>query len=137
MNVFGEKRGKIEPEDLSDVLPVQMGNATEDFNRYWFKRRTGKNVSRPGEHVTSSRVPFMMCTLDGMVEDCPLPIPAGEAAYFDAKHVNQFSKIDAVSQKYMPQMHHNGHVMGVRWAILSVFIGTMNYEWVPIELDRF
>lgn len=137
LRLWEEKTGQREEEDLSDVLPVQMGNATEDFNRYWFTRRTGKAITRPGESVVSKTHPFMRCTLDGMVLDCPPPIPDGEAAYLDAKHVNQYSKIDTVVQKYMPQMHHNGHVMGVKWGILSVFIGTMNYEWVPIELDPF
>lgn len=137
LGLWEEKTGQVESENLDDILPVQMGNVTEDFNRYWFTRRTGKAVTRARERVVSQSLPFMMCNLDGVVVDCPDPIPAGEAAYFDAKHVNQYSKIDTVVQKYMGQMHHNGHVLGMNWAILSVFIGTMNYEWVPIQLDPF
>lgn len=137
LGLWEEKTGQVEAENLDDVLPVQMGNATEDFNRYWFTRSTGYAVTRARERVVSQTLPFMMCNLDGVVPFCPDPIPKGEPAYFDAKHVNQYSKIDAVVQKYMGQMHHNGHVLGMNWAILSVFIGTMNYEWVPIQLDPF
>ena len=129
------KTGQAEPEDLSDALPVQMGNATEDFNRYWFTKQTGAAITRAGEHVISETHPFMRCNLDGVVMVPPPPLTS--AAYIDCKHVNQFSKIETVTQKYMPQVHHNGHVLGLSNAILSVFIGTMNYEWVPIELDPF
>lgn len=131
------KTGQAEEEDLSDVLPVQIGNVTEDFNLSWLSKKTGLPVTRRREHVISQTHPFMRCNLDGVMVDCPRPIPAGASAYVDAKHVNQYSKIDAVAQKYMPQVHHNGHVIGVEWAILSVLIGTLNYEWVAIKLDPF
>ena len=36
-DLYLEKIGEKEPDDLSDVLPVQMGIHTEDFNIDWFK----------------------------------------------------------------------------------------------------
>jgi predicted phage-related endonuclease len=38
-----EKRGEIEPEDLSGNL-VQFGGATEELNRRWFERETGHSI---------------------------------------------------------------------------------------------
>jgi hypothetical protein len=33
VRLWREKRGEVEPEDLSDVLVVQLGTVTEDLNR--------------------------------------------------------------------------------------------------------
>src|SRR5829696_9118027 len=40
IRLWKEKRGEIEPEDLSGNLLVQFGCATEDLNRRWFQRET-------------------------------------------------------------------------------------------------
>jgi predicted phage-related endonuclease len=36
LRLWREKRGEIEPEDLSDNLIVQLGSVTEDLNRRWY-----------------------------------------------------------------------------------------------------
>src|SRR4051794_24069970 len=36
LRLWREKRGEIEPEDLSSNLVVQLGTATEHFNRQWY-----------------------------------------------------------------------------------------------------
>ena len=36
--LWKEKRGEVEPEDLSGNLIVQLGDATEDLNRNWYDR---------------------------------------------------------------------------------------------------
>jgi hypothetical protein len=35
VRLWREKRGEVEPEDLSDNLMVQLGSVTEDLNRRW------------------------------------------------------------------------------------------------------
>ena len=42
VRLWREKRGEIEPEDLSDNLIVQLGRVTEDLNRRWYERNTGQ-----------------------------------------------------------------------------------------------
>ena len=44
LRLWREKRGEVEPEDLSANLIVQLGQATEDLNRLWYKRNTGQAV---------------------------------------------------------------------------------------------
>ena len=43
--LWREKRGEIEPEDLSGNLIVQLGVATEPLNRRWFERNTGRTLT--------------------------------------------------------------------------------------------
>jgi len=40
LRLWKEKRGEIEPEDLSGNLVVQLGLATEDLNRRWYESNT-------------------------------------------------------------------------------------------------
>jgi hypothetical protein len=42
LRLWREKRGEIEPEDLSGNLVVQLGLATEDLNRRWYEANTGQ-----------------------------------------------------------------------------------------------
>src|SRR6516162_9341615 len=37
LRLWREKRGAVEPEDLSGDLLVQLGTVTEDLNRHWFE----------------------------------------------------------------------------------------------------
>lgn len=41
VRLWREKRGEVEPEDLSANLIVQLGTVTEDLNRRWYQRNTG------------------------------------------------------------------------------------------------
>jgi len=41
LRLWREKRGEVEPEDLSRNLIVQLGLATESLNRRWFEANTG------------------------------------------------------------------------------------------------
>jgi predicted phage-related endonuclease len=121
-----EKLGRVEPEDLSRVLPVVMGSHTEALNLDWFERETGLTVSREGESVISATHPWRACTLDGMASD---------GAVVQAKHVNAFSKDEEVVQRYMAQLHHEMDVTGADAAYLTVFVGTQRWDCWRIERD--
>jgi len=41
LRLWREKRGEEAPLDLSDVLVVQLGVATEGLNRRWFELNSG------------------------------------------------------------------------------------------------
>ena len=48
LRLWHEKRGEIDPEDLSGNLIVQLGLATEDLNRRWYQASTGQILTDPG-----------------------------------------------------------------------------------------
>jgi predicted phage-related endonuclease len=77
VRLWREKRGEAEPEDLSGNLIVQLGRATEDLNRSWYERNTGRQVRDVQRQVRHSAIPWMAATLDGIVE--------GTKAVFEAK----------------------------------------------------
>lgn len=127
VRLWREKRGEIEPEDLSDRLPVMLGSWSEPFNRQWYERETGHRVSRIGEPVLCSRTPWRRCTLDGFV--------AAKMAVFEAKHVSAFAKPEEVVARYMPQLQHNMAVTRSTRAVLSVIFGNHKWEMFEIAYD--
>jgi hypothetical protein len=123
-----EKTGRADPEDLSGVLAVQMGSATEDFNAFWYTKKTGRPILSRGQRVISSRYPHMIANLDGVTQ-----MSRGYPAYWDAKHVGRLD--EATVLRYTPQMVHCCTILGLDWWVLSVFIGNSKWEIVEQEVD--
>ena len=123
IRLWREKRGEIEPEDLSDNLLVQLGLATEDLNRRWYEVNTGQVVTDIQERVHHPALRWMAATLDGRI--------AGSDAVFEAKFMLPWSfSEEMAAKKYMPQLQHNMWVVAARSAVLSVITG--GGKWVEI-----
>ena len=123
IRLWKEKRGEIEPEDLSANLVVQLGSVTEDLNRRWYEANTGQIVTDVQKHVRHPGLRWMAATLDGRVE--------ASGAVFEAKFMLPwyFSE-EAAAEKYAPQLQHNMWVVAARKAVLSVITG--GGKWVEI-----
>src|SRR5438067_2587240 len=63
IQLWREKRGEAESEDLSGNLVVQLGAATENLNRTWYERNTGHRVTDVQRHAKHSAIPWMAATL--------------------------------------------------------------------------
>ena len=123
IRLWREKRGEIEPEDLSGNLVVQLGVATEDLNRRWYEANTGQVVTDIQKRVMHPALRWMAATLDGRIE--------GSDAVFEAKFMLPWSfSEEAAAEKYMPQLQHNMWVVAARSAVLSVITG--GGKWVEI-----
>src|SRR5215218_5016747 len=68
LRLWQEKRGEVEPQDLSRNLVVQLGVATEDLNRRWFELNTKHSVKDVQRHRRHHVFRWMAATLDGVVE---------------------------------------------------------------------
>ncbi len=125
VRLWREKRGELEPEDLSDNLIVQLGTVTEDFNRRWYERNTGhaiKDVQRRVQHPVHK---WMAATLDGVID------PGG--AVFKAKFMLPWTfSEEAAAEKHMAQLQHNMWVADSRSAVLSIITG--GGKWVELTV---
>ena len=63
LRLWREKRGEIEPEDLSDDLLVQLGTVTEELNRSWYEKNTGQVVTEVQRQVFHAVHRWMAATL--------------------------------------------------------------------------
>jgi len=69
-----EKRGEVEPEDLSGDLIVQLGVVTEPLNRRWFERNPGRHALS-SVHISAHRGSFVVFNFNRFPEAHPRPSP--------------------------------------------------------------
>ena len=123
IRLWREKRGEVEPEDLSGNLIVQLGIATEELNRRWYEATTGQVIADVQKRVRHPALRFMGATLDGRV--------AGSDAVFEAKFMLPWSfSEEAAAEKHMAQLQHNMWVTHLRTSVLSIITG--GGKWVEI-----
>ena len=123
LRLWREKRGEVEPEDLSGNLIVQFGLATEELNRRWYEVNTGQVITDVQRRLRHPKLRWMGATLDGRVE--------ATGAVFEAKYMLPWSfSEEAAAEKYMAQLQHNMWVVASRAAVLSVITG--GGKWVEI-----
>jgi predicted phage-related endonuclease len=125
VRLWREKRGEVEPEDLSDNLIVQLGTVTEDLNRRWYERNTGHAIKHVQRQVLHPVHKWMAATLDGLVE------PGG--AVFEAKFMLPWTfSEEAAVERHMAQLQHNMWVTASRTAVLSIITG--GGKWVEMTI---
>jgi hypothetical protein len=125
IRLWREKRGEIEPEDLSRNLIVQLGTATEPLNRQRYERNTGNGISDVQKRVQHPVIRWMAATLDGVIEQT--------GAVFEAKFMLPWSFTEeGAAEKYMAQLQHNMWVTNATIAVLSIITG--GGKWVEITI---
>jgi hypothetical protein len=125
LRLWREKRGEIEPEDLSGNLIVQLGVVTEPINRHWFERNTGRTLKDVQRRIRHPVLRWMGATLDGVV--------AETGAVFEAKFMLPWSfSEEGAAEKHMAQLQHNMWVTNVKMAVLSIITG--GGKWVEIAV---
>src|SRR5258707_5352762 len=67
LRLWREKRGEVDPEDLSGNLIVQLGTVTEDLNRRWYERNTGHSITDVQRRVRHAVHHLMAATTDGLI----------------------------------------------------------------------
>jgi predicted phage-related endonuclease len=124
LRLWREKRGEVEPEDLSGNLIVQLGVVTEELNRRWYEANTGQTLTDIQKRVWHPGLRWMAATLDGRVE--------ASGAVFEAKFMLPWSfSEEGAAEKHMPQVQHNMWVIAARTAVLSIITG--GGKWVEIK----
>ncbi len=125
VRLWREKRGEIEPQDLSANLIVQLGVVTEPLNRQWFQRNTGETLKDVQQRIRHPVVRWMGATVDGLVE--------ATGAVFEAKFMLPWAfSEEGAAGKYMAQVQHNMWVTNAKTSILSVITG--GGKWVEIGI---
>jgi predicted phage-related endonuclease len=128
VRLWREKRGEAELEDLSSDLIVQLRVATEELNRSWYERNTGRRVTAVQRHVKHSAIAWMAATLDGLVEEI--------GAVFEAKFMLPWSFLEeTAAEKNMAQVQHNMWVTHCREAVLSIITGGGKWVEITIPMD--
>lgn len=130
LQVWGEKTGRFPIQDISDTLPVKIGNALEDFVAKLWCAETGKKVRRNNRTFFSKEYPFIAGNIDREV--------VGEKAFLEVKTAGEFMRDewegDSIPQEYMAQILHYLYVTGYDKCYVAVLIG--NREFKKYEIFR-
>ena len=125
IQLWKEKRGEAEPEDLNHNLVFQLGAATEALNRIWYERNTGRAVTDAQRWVQHPVHRFLAATLDGFVNDLD--------TVFEAKFMLLWSfSEEAAAEKHMAQLQHNMWVVNARSSALSIITG--GGKWIEMTI---
>jgi predicted phage-related endonuclease len=128
VRLWKEKRGEVEPDDLSSDLLVQLGTATEQLNLHWYEKNTGQTVTEVQRQVFHPVHRWMAATLDGRVE--------ATGAVFEAKFMLPWNFLEeAAAEKHMAQLQHNMWVTASRTAVLSIITGGGKWLEMTIPAD--
>jgi predicted phage-related endonuclease len=129
LRLWREKRGEVEPEDLSGNLIVQLGRVTEELNRQWYERNSGQVIKDVQRRVQHPVVRWMAATLDGVIES--------SEAVFEAKFMLPWSfSEEAAAEKHMAQLQHNMWVTNAKDSVLSIITGGGKWVEISISADR-
>jgi len=131
--LWAEKRGEMEPEDLSEIILINLGNLTEPLNADLFEKEMGwwvtdeqKKVHYPDWHKAHT-------TLDGLlrIEETSEPFAMVE---FKFMFPFGFDK-QAALEKYYPQVQHNLMVTELPVGYLSILTGAAQHVIIKVEAD--
>src|SRR5665811_1124687 len=95
LRLWREKRGEVEPEDLSDNLIVQLGSVTEDLNRRWYERNTGHAIKDVQRRIQHPDPPLHV--LDGVAGIALIPAPVevlGHGPKLDDQIIREILRLD-------------------------------------------
>ena len=128
------KTGRTEPDDLSDVFPVQLGIATEEFNMSLVEQHTNKTFKRQyGFGVWWDGVP-LKATLDGYHVVTDEENLARGAIGAECKHTHERNTLDFQLRKYMPQIQFYIWVGNLEYMHFANIFG--NREWKMCKVAR-
>jgi len=137
MRLYQEMVGELEPEDLTGLWPVRLGEATEALNLEWFERKNNLKLAGHGVFIKSARFAWAGATLDAWCEELTCPV--------EAKHVGGREPLEVIIDRYQPQMQWQMMVTEAEQCALSVILGAnepvvefipRDNDYIGIEIDR-
>lgn len=134
IEVWMEKRGMREPQDLSDKEAVEWGNRLESIIREKFAEKHGElSVMECAESYVSRSRPWAHANLDGKILD-----GSGEWGVLEIKTVGKSRErdwSDGVPDYYLTQVTHYLSVTGWKYAWVAALIGGQHYVEFKVMRD--
>lgn len=143
-DVYDRLTGAAGEPDLSGVLSVQVGSATERLNLDWLHRRVeGSSLYRlPGTGMVTGKVERVgggcvvargryRAKADGF-----LIVPDLGTLVVEAKHVSEGRFAGQVQAEYLPQLFVTMFVCGLNLGVLSVFYGLSRHTAYFVGWDE-
>tara|TARA_B100000902_G_scaffold289097_1_gene275327 strand:- start:6851 stop:7642 length:792 start_codon:yes stop_codon:yes gene_type:complete len=128
--LWEEKTGVSEPEDLSRVLPVQLGSFTEQFNIAWFEQEY--NCKTTG-HQDQLFMNWNGCPLQGHIDGKILDDNSKDL--LECKHTFDRNTFEQCLRTYMPQIQFYLWIGQADGCYLSIIFGNRRWECQYVSKD--
>lgn len=132
LQLWAEKTGQIEPEDISGKLPVRLGQRMEQIVVELFEEETGMQCRRVNEAKFHPSYPFLGANIDRRI--------VGDDAILEAKTASAWKAKEWQGEEfpieYLIQVYHYLMVTGAKKAYLAVLIGNQSFVWKQIDRDE-
>jgi hypothetical protein len=127
LELWQVKTGRVEPDDLSDNIAVQLGVHTEQFNLDWFARQHDSILGgfQSAYKKQIGDVP-VKGTVDAMNGSNPV----------EAKHTNAYNSMDDAIKYYMPQLQMYSHLSQSDGIWVSIIFGNNKWESAFVSYDE-
>ena len=127
-----EKTGQLEPDDISKKVAIQVGNELEDLVARIFTQETGIRVQKDNKSYFRDDKPFLHANIDRKI--------IGENALLECKTTGAHNKAqwegENVPASYLLQVQHYLNVLDYDYAYIAVIIGNFDFQYKRIERDQ-
>lgn len=133
VELWQEKLGLKEVEDISYLSYIKAGNYLESAIIKWFEDETGKKVNKADGLIVHPELTFMAGNVDGLIE--------GEKAIIEVKTARSATGWgeqgdNIIPHYYMCQIAHYMAVTNSDRAYVAVLIGGHDFRWYTIERNK-
>jgi putative phage-type endonuclease len=132
LQVWAEKTGQIQPDDISDITHVKAGIYLEEFIAQLFTEKTGMKVRRANETFFHDDHDFLAVNLDRRIVGTDFFLECKSTEVWNAK---QWEGED-IPQEYIIQCLHGLAVTGMEKCYIAVLIGKGDFRWKEIQRDE-
>jgi putative phage-type endonuclease len=133
LEVWAEKTGAIQAEDISGKLHIEVGNELEDLVCRLFTKRTGKTVRRVNETQDHPNYSFIKSNIDRRIVGSDEILEAKTCSGWKAKEWDG----EDIPAEYIIQCQHQLAVTGKQRAWIAVLIGgNQDFLYKPIDRDN-
>lgn len=127
-----EKTGQVQQEDLSDRMPILIGNELEDLVARIFTKETGMAVRKDNKTHRHKDYPFLLANIDRQI--------IGQSALLECKTTSAYKadewKGEEIPANYLLQVQHYLDVLDYDVAYIAVIIGNTDFVYKKIERDE-
>ena len=135
LDIFNQKRGYVEPNDLSNNERVHFGNVLEDVVAQEYARRFNCKVQRRNKPISHSDLPWMRANLDRVVVGQKKVLECKTADAFTVKFNWGEPDTDEVPDQYLVQCMHYLICTGWEESDLAVIVGGNEFRRYQINYD--
>lgn len=129
--LWSEKTGLVQQEDLSHRIPILIGNELEDLVARIFTTETGLKVRKDNKTYKHKDYPFLLANIDRHI--------LGQKAILECKTTSVYNadewKDDEIPAGYLLQVQHYLDVLDYDTAYIAVIIGNHDFKFKKVERD--